>query len=128
MAFSIEVDLFKMELDFSTDDIGKMLLKKASLDKKWMNILVGTFDKRFFKNIPGLDIIATLQVKFYEKYEQAPSSKALSGMAKAYLAKYPNSTVSLADLNKLINDINAIDFQVPDDAINNNLKERTLVT
>ena len=112
-----------MELDFSTDDIGKMLLKKASLDKKWMNILVGTFDKRFFKNIPGLDIIATLQVKFYEKYEQAPSSKALSGMAKAYLAKYPNSTVSLADLNKLINDINAIDFQVPDDAINNNLKE-----
>lgn len=48
-----------MELDFSRDDIEKMLLKKASLDKKWMNILVGSFDERFFKT-PYLSIIAML--------------------------------------------------------------------
>ena len=52
------------ELDFSRDDIEKMLFKKASLDKKWMNILVGTFDKRFFKT-PNLAMLADLQVRFY---------------------------------------------------------------
>lgn len=56
-----------MELDFSRDDIEKMLFRKASLDKKWMNILAKTFDKRFFKT-PGMAMLADLLVRFYEKY------------------------------------------------------------
>ena len=111
-----------MELDFGRDDIEKMLVKKASLDKKWMNILVGTFDKRFFRT-NCLGTIAMLQVKFYEKYGSAPSTKALLGMAKAYATKYPNENLDLAEVGSLLSEINSLDFQIPDDVINSNLKE-----
>lgn len=111
-----------MDLDFGRDDIEKMLVKKASLDKKWMNILVGTFDKRFFRT-PNLGIIAMLQVKFYEKYGSAPSIKALMGMVKAYAAKYPNENIDLAEVGSLLSEINTLDFQIPDDAVTQNLKE-----
>ena len=111
-----------MELDFGRDDIEKMLLKKASLDKKWMNILARTFDKRFFRT-SCLSVIAMLQVKFYEKYGSSPGAKALSAMVKAYAAKYPNENIDLAEANAQINSINTIDLQLPDDAVNNNLKE-----
>ena len=111
-----------MELDFGRDDIEKMLVKKASLDKKWMNILVNTFDKRFFRT-PNLGVVAMLQVKFFEKYGTAPSIKALLAMAKAYATKYPNENVDLSEVGSLLSEINSLDFQIPDDAINSNLKE-----
>lgn len=111
-----------MDLDFSRDDIEKMLLKKASLDKKWMNILVGSFDERFFKT-PYLNIIATLQVKYYEKYGSSPNSKELISMVKAYAAKYPDKDVDLAEANQLINAIQNFDLSISDEVINGNLKE-----
>ena len=111
-----------MDLDFSRDDIEKMLLKKASLDKKWMNILVSSFDERFFKT-PYLNIIATLQVKYYEKYGSSPNSKELVSMVKAYAAKYPDKDVDLAEANQLINAIQNFDLSISDEVINGNLKE-----
>ena len=111
-----------MELDFSRDDIEKMLFKKASLDKKWMNILVGTFDKRFFKT-PNLGVLADLQVRFYEKYGQAPSTKTLAAMAKSYAAKYPNEGVVLSEVNELLSEISTFDLNLPEDVLNSNLKE-----
>lgn len=111
-----------MELDFGREDIEKMLLKKASLDKKWMNILSNTFDKRFFKT-PCLGTIAMLQVKFYDKYGTSPSIKALNAMVKAYSEKYPNENIDLHTASELILEVNNTDFQLPDEAINNNLKE-----
>ena len=112
-----------MELDFGIDDIAKMLFKKASLDKKWMNILSGTFDKRFFKSVPELGMLAFLQVKYYDKYGSAPSNKALLAMAKAYAAKYPSEDVDLTEANRLLGEISALDMQLPDDVLNSNLKE-----
>ena len=111
-----------MELDFSRDDIEKMLFKKASLDKKWMNILVGTFDKRFFKT-PNLAMLADLQVRFYEKYGQAPSTKTLAAMAKSYAIKYPAENIEMSEVNELLGEINTFDLNLPEDVINSNLKE-----
>lgn len=111
-----------MELDFSRDDIEKMLFKKASLDKKWMNILVGTFDKRFFKT-QNLAMLADLQVRYYEKYGQAPSIKTLAAMAKAYAMKYPAESIEMADVNELLKDISTFDLNLPEDVLNSNLKE-----
>lgn len=112
-----------MELDFGSDDVAKMLFKKASLDKKWMNILVNTFDKRFFRSVPELGNLAYLQVKFYEKYGHAPSSKALMAMMKSYATKYPNEDVDLTEANRLLGEISSLDFQIPDDVVTSNLKE-----
>lgn len=112
-----------MELDFGIDDVAKMLFKKASIDKKWMNIMAGTFDKRFFKSVPQLGTLAFLQVKFYEKYGSMPSAKALTAMLKAYAAKYPQEDVDLAEANRLLGEMSTLDMQVPDDVVNKNLKE-----
>ena len=111
-----------MEIDFSREDIEKMLFKKATLDKKWMNILVGTFDKRFFKT-PNMAMLADFLVKYYTKYGHSPSNKVLSSMAKAYAEKYQDKNVSLAAVNELLAEINAFDLQVPDDVASANMKE-----
>ena len=111
-----------MELDFSRDDIEKMLFKKASMDKKWMNILSSAFDKRFFKT-PNLAMLADLQVRFYDKYGQVPSTKTLAAMAKAYSLKYPAENIEMAEVNELLKDINSFDMNLPDDVLNSNLKE-----
>lgn len=111
-----------MEIDFSRDDIEKLLFKRATLDKKWMNILSGTFDKRFFKT-PNLSLLANLLVKYYNKYGHVPSSKTLSSMAKSYAEKYPNEHVSIASVNELLSEISAFDLQVPDDVASANMKE-----
>jgi FMN-dependent NADH-azoreductase len=111
-----------MELDFSRDMIEMLLFKKASLDKAWMNILSNTFDERFFK-VPNLGLMTKLLVKYYNKYGVSPSNKAISNMIKAYKEKYPTQDIDLAEVNNLITDIANLDLQVPDDVINNNLKE-----
>lgn len=111
-----------MEIDFSREDIEKMLFKKATLDKKWMNILAGTFDKRFFKT-PNMAMLADFLVKYYTKYGHAPSNKVLSSMAKAYAEKYQDKNVSLAAVNELLAEISTFDMQVPDDVASANMKE-----
>ena len=111
-----------MELDFSRDMIEMMLFKKASMDKAWMNILSNTFDERFFR-VPHLGLMTKLLVKYYGKYGVAPSNKAIANMVKAYKEKYPSFEIDLAEVNNLISDISSLDLQVPDDVVNNNLKE-----
>lgn len=111
-----------MELEFSRDDLEKMLFKNASLDKKWMNILAGTFDKRFFKT-PNLAMLADLMVRFYNKYGQAPSSKTLSAMAKAYAQKYPDEGIDISSVNELLSEISMFDLNLPDDVASTNMKE-----
>ena len=111
-----------MEIDFSREDIEKMLFKKATLDKKWMNILAGTFDKRFFKT-PNMAMLADLLVKYYGKYGHAPGSKTLASMAKAYSEKYVDEHVDMAAVNQLLSEISSFDLQVPDDVASTNMKE-----
>ena len=38
-----------MEMDFSSEMIEKLLLKRALNDKSWLNILTNIYDKRWFK-------------------------------------------------------------------------------
>lgn len=111
-----------MEIDFSREDIEKMLFKKATSDKKWMNILAGTFDKRFFKT-PNMALLADMLVRYYGKYGHAPSGKTLSSMARAYAEKYANEHIDIAAVNQLIAEISSFDMQVPDDVASANMKE-----
>ena len=110
------------ELDFSKDDLEKMLFKKARLDKKWMNILSSTFDKRFFKT-PYLAMLAYIQVKYYDKYGQIPSNKTLAALAKAYALKHQNENINLSNVNELIREISTFDLNIQEDVMNKNLKE-----
>lgn len=111
-----------MEIDFSRDDVEKLLVKKASVDKKWMNILASTFDERFFKT-PNLGLLASMQVKYYTKYNKMASQAMLSSMIKAYAAKYPSKGIDITQVNALLYDINNSGKDIPDDVVNANLKE-----
>jgi replicative DNA helicase len=111
-----------MELDFTRDDIEKMLFKRASTDKKWMNILAGTFDERFFST-PYLGTLASLQVRYYEKYGTAAQTKALLSLMKAYAAKNPAKDIDIAKVTELLNEISTFDLKIPDEVANSNMKE-----
>ena len=65
-----------MELDFTTDVIEKLLLKRALVDKNWLNTVSNIYDARWFRT-PQMGIIVSLAVKFYKKYSKAPSVQRL---------------------------------------------------
>lgn len=111
-----------MEMDFGRDDIEKMLFKRASLDKKWMNILAGTFDERFFKT-PYLGTLALLQVRYYNKYGIMAKFNTLLSLMKSYAAKNPSKDIDLAQVAELVNDISTFDLSIPDEVANSNMKE-----
>jgi len=111
-----------MEMDFGRDDIEKMLFKRASLDKKWMNILAGTFDERFFKT-PYLGTLALLQVRYYTKYGTMANFQTLLSLMKGYAAKNPAKDIDLAQVTELVNDITSFDLHIPDEVANSNMKE-----
>ena len=111
-----------MELDFSNETLEKLLLKKALFDKSWLNILSKIYDKRWFKDKcigPTLKNI----IVFYDKYGNIPSIKTIHALTKKYVEKYPDSEVTLADVQLLLNEVTNLNLNLSDDVINANLKE-----
>ncbi len=111
-----------MELDFSNDTIEKLLLKKALVDKKWLNILTKVYDKRWFKDIcigPTIKNIIT----FYKKYDNIPNIPTIHALTKKYIEKYPDCEFKLSDVQQLLTDVSNLNFNLSDDVINANLKE-----
>ena len=62
-----------MELDFNSETLEKLLLKKALADKKWTNILSNVYDKRWFKT-PYIGLVIQLVLKYYGKYSSIPNT------------------------------------------------------
>lgn len=110
-----------MEVELSREDLEKLLFKRATLDKKWMNILSSTFDKRFFKT-QNLAMLADLLVKYYDKFGHVPGNQVLASMAKAYATKHQDN-IDIAAVNQLIAEISTFDMQMPDDVMSASLKD-----
>ena len=87
-----------MELDFSDDIIEKLLLKKALLDKNWLNILSNVYDSRWFK-VPNLGLVLKLVLGFYKKYCSIPSNPAIQALAKRYIETRGDSDVKISDVS-----------------------------
>lgn len=111
-----------MELDFNDEMIEKMLLKKALVDRKWLNILSSVFDSRWF-SVKNMSTILMLVVKYYGKYGTVPSNKVISAMVQKYGEKNPELDVQAAEVNELLAEVSSIDVGVSDEAISTNLKE-----
>jgi len=111
-----------MELDFSNDVLEKLLLKKALNDKNWLNILSKIYDKRWFKDTCIGPTIKNMIV-FYDKYGSIPSIKTIHALTKKYVEKYPDSGVTLADVQQLLNETSNLSLNIDEDIINKNLKE-----
>jgi len=111
-----------MELDFSDDMIEKMLLKKALVDRKWLNILSSVFDPRWF-SVKNMDTILMLLVKYYQKYSSVPSNKVIGALVQKYGEKNPDLDIQAAEVNELLAEVATIDNGINDDAMSSNLKE-----
>jgi len=111
-----------MELDFSNETVEKLLLKKALVDKNWLNILSKVYDKRWFKDRcigPTLKNI----LAFYDKYGSIPSIKTIHALTKKYVEKYPDSEVTLSDVQQLLSEVSNLNLNISDEIICKNLKE-----
>ncbi len=110
-----------MELDFSNDIIEKLLLKKALVDKNWLNILSKVYDKRWFKD---KCIGPTLKnmLAFYNKYGSIPSVKTIHALTKKYIEKYQDSDVTLSEVQQMLSEVTNLNLNISDEIINKNLK------
>jgi hypothetical protein len=87
-----------MDLDFSSDVVEKLLLKKALSDRSWLNILTNVYDKRWFK-VPNLGTVLKLVLNFYNKYNSIPSVQAVSALLKKYAEKHASPDFNLTDIS-----------------------------
>ena len=111
-----------MELDFTTDVIEKLLLKRALADKNWLNTVSNIYDARWFRT-PQMGIIVNLAVKFYKKYSKAPSVQLLQMLVRKYAENHPNEVFSLKNANELIFETASMNLGIPDEVVDMNLKE-----
>lgn len=111
-----------MELDFSNETLEKLLLKKALVDKNWLNILSKVYDKRWFKDKcigPTLKNI----IAFYDKYGNIPSIKTVHALTKKFIEKYPDCEITLSEVQQMLQDVEYLNLNISDDVVNANLKE-----
>ena len=111
-----------MEMDFSSEMIEKLLLKRALNDKSWLNILTNIYDKRWFK-VKNLGTIMKLVITFYNKYSTIPSIKVIQALIQKHVEKSPDTDIKLSEVNELLSEVTNLDLNVPDDVLNMNFKE-----
>lgn len=111
-----------MDLDFSNDTLEKLLLKKALVDKNWLNILSKIYDKRWFKDSCIGPTLKNILI-FYDKYNTIPNIKTIQALTKKYIEKYPDSEVTLSAVQQLLTEVSNLNLNLSDDIINANLKE-----
>lgn len=111
-----------MDLDFSSDVVEKLLLKKALSDRSWLNILTNVYDKRWFK-VPNLGTVLKLVLNFYNKYNSIPSVQAVSALLKKYAEKHASPDFNLTDISQLLAEVQNLDLNISDDVLVSNLTE-----
>lgn len=112
-----------MELDFTSDVIEKLLLKKALSDKNWLDIMDHVYDKRWFK-VEYLGLILKLTLKFYDKYRTCPpNNKVIQLLVKKYAETHQEEDIHISEVNELLTEISQMNLNVSDDVMNSNLKE-----
>lgn len=111
-----------MELDFSNDVIEKLLLKKALVDKNWLNILSKTYDKRWF-SISCIGVTLKNILAFYNKYDSIPSIQTIQAISKKYIEKHGDTELNIIDVQQLLTEISNMNLNISDEILNKNLKE-----
>lgn len=119
------------ELDFSNDVIEKLLLRRVLLDKRWLAIISGVYDKMFakskFKDTKTLfsdkkvSLVVKLALKFFNKHGQCPSPKVIQLLAKKYKEIHPDEVdYDLADVNMLLTEATNMNFSIDDKVLTSN--------
>ena len=111
-----------MELDFTSDTVEKLLLKKVLSDRSWVDILANVYDKRWFKT-KNMGTVLGLVLKFYGKYGKAPNVALMSALAKKYAESHPTEDFNVSEVNSLVADAVNMNLGIDDDVIRDNIRE-----
>lgn len=111
-----------MELDFTSDIIEKLLLKRVLTNKNWLDILSRCFDKRWFKD-SNVSLLMNLSLIYYNKYQTCPNNKVIQLLVKKYSENHPNENIDLTDVQQLLAEVSQMNFNISDDILNSNFKE-----
>lgn len=109
-----------MEYDYSFDVIEKILVKKSLTDKKYLNVISGIFDPRWFENDKNRGILVKMAIGYCSKYDKLPSNKVMNALIQGYCEK---NNLEPKDLTSALMDINSLSLAVDDDAANTNLEK-----
>lgn len=110
-----------MELDFASDTVEKLLLKKVLTDREWTDTLSKVFDRRWFKT-RHMGVVLGFILKFYDKYGRTPQVPVVAALAKKYAENHPGEGFDVAEANALVSE--ALSMQAPDEDITReNLRE-----
>lgn len=111
-----------MELDFTSETVEKLLVKKALTDKTWLETLSNVFDKRWFK-VKNAGAVVGLALKFYGKYNRAPNVNVMSALCKKYAESHPEAGFSPADAGRLVAEALNMNVGADDDIVRDNINE-----
>lgn len=110
-----------MELDFASDTVEKLLLKKVLTDREWTDTLSKVFDRRWFKT-RHMGVVLGFILKFYDKYGRTPQVPVVEALARKYAENHPGEGFDVAEANALVSE--AVSMQAPDEDITReNLRE-----
>lgn len=111
-----------MELDFTSDTVEKLLLKKVLSDRSWLDILSGLFDKRWFRT-KNMGATLGIILKFYQKYGKAPNVELVSALAKKYAENHPSEGYDPAAVNQMVAEAVNMNLGLDEDVVRSNLRE-----
>ncbi len=108
-----------MDIDFSRDIIEKLLFKQILVDKQYMNVICQNFDKRWIKT-NNLSFLFNVATSFFKKYGKIPDAKLLKALVKRYVEVKNDPSMSLTEINDLIDESLSLEFNVDKEILENN--------
>ena len=111
-----------MELDFTSDTVEKLFLKKALSDKSWLDILSNVFDKRWFRT-KNMGIVLSLVLKFYDKYGKVPNAQLVSALAKKFSESHPSEDFKISEVNAMVAEAMNMNLGLDEDVVRENMRE-----
>lgn len=111
-----------MELDFTSDIIEKLMLKRALSDKSWLNILAASYDPRWFKT-RTISTLIGMALKYYSKYGDVPKPTVMSLLAKKYAENHPDDKFDVSAANSIMSEVQGTNYGISDDVVSTNMRE-----
>ena len=109
-----------MELDFTNEMLERILIRKALVDKRFLNALSPIMDKRWFEASKPLGIIGKLIVKYFGAYENPPTIQIVQAMVAKYCQVHAD--VKQSDILRELTDVARLEVDLSLDVVNANLQ------
>lgn len=109
-----------MELDFTNETLERILVKKSLVDKRFLGVIAPISDMRWFETSKSLGILNKLIVKYYNAYDDLPSSQVVKAMVSKYCQVHQDTNES--EVLKEFTEVQMLDVDLSLDVVKNNIE------